>query len=184
MKYHNNIHIKNAGIARTLLDQASADFIARIMIDRGFNVTRLCAKDPETLTYINLLHTLFPKAKFIYMIRDGRASAYSHFQHLFSDRSIKRLGYSNSTLYSKCLHKWNDFNRVASYECSKIGKSFCLAIRYEDLVKDTEKVLKVMIEFLGEKWHPEILHHQEHIGDSVILAKAEWSSDQVVSVLF
>ena len=151
------------------------------MINRGFNVSRLCAKDPETLTYINHLHVLFPNAKFIYMIRDGRASAYSHFLHLLNDKSIKRMGYSNSSLYSKCLTKWHDFNRIASYECSKVGKNICLAIKYEDLVKKTEKILRIILEFLGEKWYSDMLQHQKHIGDSVILSKVEWSSDQVVS---
>ena len=36
-----------------------------------------CVKDVDILFYTEYLHGLFPNAKFIYMIRDGRAAAYS-----------------------------------------------------------------------------------------------------------
>ena len=64
-------------IAPEVIDSAAVEFITHMMLNRGFKAKRQCVKDVDILFYIEYLHELFPKAKFIYMIRDGRAAAYS-----------------------------------------------------------------------------------------------------------
>ena len=52
-----------------------AGFINRIMTSRGLKAPRMCAKDPDIVKHLIFMHELFPKAKFIYMVRDGRAAS-------------------------------------------------------------------------------------------------------------
>ncbi|KAL7677965.1 hypothetical protein ACOME3_004194 [Neoechinorhynchus agilis] len=67
---------REAKLSRDLLDNAFASFILQIITrpDKNTNKnTRFCDKDPFMLKYTDHLIRLFPKAKFILMIRDGRA---------------------------------------------------------------------------------------------------------------
>lgn len=60
-----------------MLDNAVASFTLEIIARHGEPAPRLCNKDPFTLRSAVYLHTLFPKAKFILLIRDGRAVVHS-----------------------------------------------------------------------------------------------------------
>lgn len=60
-----------------VLDNAVASFTLEIIARHGEPAPRLCNKDPFTLRSAVYLHTLFPKAKFILLIRDGRAVVHS-----------------------------------------------------------------------------------------------------------
>jgi protein-tyrosine sulfotransferase len=53
------------------------------MFNRGLKSKRICAKDPLIVLSTEYLHKIYPNAKIIYMIRDGRAAAYSHMVYLF-----------------------------------------------------------------------------------------------------
>lgn len=65
--------LKEAGIDEDVLDSALSAFILEIIVKHGVPAPRLCNKDPFTLRSAVYLRKLFPKAKFILMIRDGRA---------------------------------------------------------------------------------------------------------------
>jgi len=117
------------------------------------------------------LHQLFPRAKFIYLIRDGRAAAYSHILKVQESMTPK--------MYGMYLKAWYEFNRDNMRECKKIGPDFCLIVKYEDLVLHPEKTLKNVMKFLNEEWNNELLRHHDHI-DNITLSKFEWSTDQVI----
>ena len=52
-------------------------FTLQVIVGHGKPAPRLCNKDPFTLRAATYLHKIFPKAKFILMIRDGRAVVHS-----------------------------------------------------------------------------------------------------------
>lgn len=60
-----------------VLDSAIAAFILEIIVKHGEPAPRLCNKDPLTLKYGDYLIDLFPNSKFIFMVRDGRATVHS-----------------------------------------------------------------------------------------------------------
>ena len=71
--------MKNADIKDSLVDSAIVDFVSNVMLNRNLKKSkRACAKDPNIVLYTEYLHQLFPNAKIIHMVRDGRAAAYSH----------------------------------------------------------------------------------------------------------
>ncbi|XP_018649781.1 putative kunitz-type protease inhibitor [Schistosoma mansoni] len=79
--------LSQSGITDNVLDDASAAFIATVIQEMGPQAPRLCHKDPSSFIYLEELADLFPKAKFIHMIRDGRAAIASTI-HFFSFKSV------------------------------------------------------------------------------------------------
>ena len=69
--------LEEAGITAEVLDSAIGSFILEIIVRHGKPSSRLCNKDPFTLRSAVYLEYLFPNAKFIFMIRDGRAVVHS-----------------------------------------------------------------------------------------------------------
>ena len=60
-----------------VLDSAISSFMLEVIVGHGEPAQRLCNKDPFTIKSATYLHQLFPKAKFIFMVRDGRATVHS-----------------------------------------------------------------------------------------------------------
>jgi protein-tyrosine sulfotransferase len=118
------------------------------------------------------IHGIFPNSKFIYMVRDGRAVAYSYMLQVRDKMSALK--------YRSYLRTWNSFNIKAMNDCKKLGDESCLKIRYEDLVLHPEKTLKKVVKFLKIKWTSELLNHHNHIGKKISVSKTEWSTHQIV----
>lgn len=60
-----------------VLNSAIASFCLEIIAKHGDPAPRLCNKDPLTLKMGSYVLELFPNAKFIFMVRDGRATVHS-----------------------------------------------------------------------------------------------------------
>ena len=60
-----------------VLDAAVAAFCLEVIARHGDPAPRLCNKDPLTLKSATYLAEIFPNSKFIFMVRDGRATVHS-----------------------------------------------------------------------------------------------------------
>lgn len=60
-----------------VINSAIAAFCLEVIAHHGEPAARLCNKDPLTLKSADYLSELFPEAKFIFMVRDGRATVHS-----------------------------------------------------------------------------------------------------------
>lgn len=169
---HLDLDLVNAGINASIVDSAIVNFISYVMTNRGFSAKRLCAKDPDIILYMEYIHSILPKAKFIYMVRDGRAAAYSLMLQIKERLSL--------SVYKSYLSTWASFNRIASRTCDTLGPNYCLLVKYEDLVLHPERTLKRVLNYLGENWTDKLLKHHEHIGDEIQISKTEWSSHQII----
>jgi len=168
-----NEDLKNANLNVSLIDSSIVEFIHHVMNNRGFNARRSCTKDPEIVRNIEYLHSLFPNAKFIYMIRDGRAAAYSLMVQLKENLTWRK--------YRAYLSTWNQFNKDVTRQCDNVGQEFCLIVKYEDLCLHPKSTLERVIQFLNENWSDKLLNHQNFIGSDIIVSKTEWSSHQIVN---
>lgn len=72
-----SMRLEQAGITKSVLDSAIAAFTLEIIAKHGQPASRLCNKDPLTIKMGTYVIDLFPNAKFIFMVRDGRATAHS-----------------------------------------------------------------------------------------------------------
>ncbi|KAA3679125.1 protein-tyrosine sulfotransferase [Paragonimus westermani] len=104
-----------AGVFPEAFDQAVAAFILKTVEKMGPPADYLCHKQPLTFIYLKYLAELFPKAKFIHMLRDGRAAVASSVDFEPSTKQLRQAIHTNS------LGKWastdylakNPFMRVA-----------------------------------------------------------------------
>ncbi|XP_078081064.1 protein-tyrosine sulfotransferase 1-like isoform X1 [Mustelus asterias] len=168
--------LDEAGVTDEVLDSAMQAFLLEIIVKHGEPATYLCNKDPFALKSLTYLSKIFPNAKFILMIRDGRASV-----HSMITRKVTIAGFDLSS-YRDCLTKWNRAIETMYNQCLETGFNKCLPVHYEQLVLHPETWMKNVLKFLGVPWNKAVLHHEEMIGKAggVSLSKVERSTDQVI----
>ncbi|MEO1516114.1 MAG: sulfotransferase [Bacteroidota bacterium] len=101
-------------------------------------------KSPNIEYFANDIMLLMPKAKFLHIVRDGRAVAYS-----MSTRSSRNLLLS--------AQKWADGNVCSLVNQQILGPDRFKIIRYEDLLTQPEKVMRSVCDFLELPFVPEML---------------------------
>lgn len=117
--------------------------------DRG-DVRVVGEKTPDNLHHFRFLAAMFPKARFVHVVRDGRDCAVSGWYHNLRatpewtektygtiDAYIPRF----AEIWAKEMAEAEDFRRRAP------GR--CLTVRYEDLSAAPEATLAPVLRFLG-----------------------------------
>lgn len=167
--------LQEGGITDEVLDAAMSAFILEVIVRHGRPAPRLCNKDPFTLRAAVYLHHLFPKAKFLLMVRDGRAVV-----HSIITRKVTITGYDLSD-YRQCLKRWNAAMSSMYNQCQQLGPSLCLPVVYEQLVLHPKAWMQRILAFLEVPWNDSVLHHEQAINQSgIALSKLERSTDQVI----
>lgn len=156
--------LQEAGLNEDVLDGATRAFVSEIILNHGKMAKYLCNKDPLVLNYMEDLARIFPLSKFILMIRDGRAVAYS-----IVSRNVTISGVDSKNYLSAALF-WNKVVSRMSTECRN-HRDRCLVIHYEHLVTDPKLWMSTILKFLGIPWHDNVLHHHELINSEVLLSK-------------
>ncbi|XP_022061698.1 protein-tyrosine sulfotransferase 1-like isoform X1 [Acanthochromis polyacanthus] len=170
------IRLDEAGVTDQVLDSAVRAFLLEVIVGHGEPAPRLCNKDPFALKSLSYLARLFPKAKFVLMLRDGRATV-----HSMISRKVTISGFDLNS-YRDCLTKWSSAVETMFSQCQAAGEARCLPVRYEQLVLHPEEEMRKLLHFLELQWDPSVLHHEELIGKAggVSLSKVERSTDQVM----
>ena len=105
-------------------------------------ITALGDKTPAHSFHIDSLRSLFPEARFIHMLRDGRDVTVSAFHH--KERVLRKLGQNNpdADLNQEApalLHKWAEFTR-AVLQADADGHPIH-TVRYESMLTDPTNTL-------------------------------------------
>ncbi len=100
---------------------------------------------PSNIQFAEFLNYLFPEAKFIHIVRDGRAVAASQIPLDWGPNTISESAYS-----------WVEVIKNGLYT-EEILKDKIIKVKYEDLVTDTEMILKKICDFLEINYLPEML---------------------------
>nr|XP_015222957.1 PREDICTED: protein-tyrosine sulfotransferase 1 isoform X1 [Lepisosteus oculatus]XP_015222958.1 PREDICTED: protein-tyrosine sulfotransferase 1 isoform X1 [Lepisosteus oculatus] len=169
------MRLDEAGVTDEVLDSAMQAFLLEIIVKHGEPAAYLCNKDPFALKSLTYLAKIFPHAKFILMIRDGRASV-----HSMISRKVTIAGFDLGS-YRDCLTKWNRAIETMYAQCQEAADK-CLPVHYEQLVLHPEKWMRKLLKFLDIPWNEAVLHHEDLIGKAggVSLSKVERSTDQVI----
>ncbi|XP_069827298.1 protein-tyrosine sulfotransferase 1 isoform X2 [Dendropsophus ebraccatus] len=170
------IRLDEAGVTDEVLDAAMQAFLLEIIVKHGEPAPYLCNKDPFALKSLSYLAKIFPNAKFVLMVRDGRASV-----HSMISRKVTIAGFDLNS-YRDCLTKWNRAIETMYNQCIEVGYDRCMMVHYEQLVLHPERWMKTLLKFLTIPWNDAVLHHEEMIGKAggVSLSKVERSTDQVI----
>lgn len=105
-------------------------------------------KTPLYVRHMRLIQSLLPEARFVHIIRDGRDVALSHKGLWFGPDSIEEA--------ARWWVSWIEEARSQSRHLSHY-----LEIRYEDLVLDTEAILKRVSAFVSLPWNPVMLEYHK-----------------------
>ncbi len=155
----------SGGISENMIDSAVRAFIYEILSQHSKSADIFCDKDPFVLKYAAYISTLFSNAKFLLLIRDGRAVI-----HSVMTRNVTITGFS-STDYRQNLKLWDKGIETMVSQCTEIGNTQCLMVYYEGLVLQPKKTIENILKFLDLKWVDDVLHHEEFIGKRISLSK-------------
>lgn len=169
-----NERLQNAGMTDEIIDSAVGSFILEVIVKHGKTAKNLCNKDPLVLRYSMYMKKVFPKSKYILMIRDGRSTV-----HSIIKRKVTITGF-NLDSFKDCMVRWNSIIEHMYAQCIEVGPETCMPVYYEQLVLHPEKNMKSILKFLDIPFNEAVLHHEKYIGNEVSLSKVERSSDQVI----
>lgn len=110
-------------------------------------------KDPEHALHFKELGPLFPEAKFIHIIRDGRGVFLSAWHHNVrsKDKNLDRLGFED--FLGITATEWSSRVRRARESSQALGNRY-FELRYEDLVAEPELWMTRALDFLGADSSP------------------------------
>jgi hypothetical protein len=111
------------------------------------NKVRYGDKTPLYCEYIEPIRRILPEARFIHIIRDGRDSALS----------LRPLWFAPGKDITTLAKQWQQLVRAAR---AAAGEDY-LEIRYEDLVTDTETVLRKVCAFIELPFDAVMLRYYE-----------------------
>ncbi len=127
---------------------------------------RFANKNLQNSFRVRLLNAIFPDVKFIHIIRDGRAVAFSilnkkEVEHAtspillvgFKDILRDKYQHKRSELYNYGL-AWKEYVKKAR-EASAIAQGRYYEVRYENLVREPYNELRKVVDFCELDWYSE-----------------------------
>lgn len=137
---------------RTIVDEIITDVKERsfaglycAMIERyakeSGNKPRWGEKTPHNLFFVKEILEDIPNCQFIFITRDGRDASADYLQSAFGPRNI----FCAAEFWKVCQ------NAVKPWR-EKLNSSQWMDVKYETLVREPEKTLKEICEFIGERY--------------------------------
>lgn len=136
----------------------AALLLAFTKTDPGKQPQAIGEKTPDNVRYFDVLHAIFPAAKFLNVVRDGRDCAISGwFHNLRSDPDWIRTKFPSLSAYATMFaREWAA--DIAHAECfAAAHPNACMTVRYEALLDETAAVLREVLDFLDVAAGPEMV---------------------------
>lgn len=145
-----------AGVSSEMLDRAAAAFTNQLLREWGQGFPRVAEKTPGNLLHMRSLARIHPRARFIHVIRDGRAVVNSLMKvNWCNPKTGKSLWYCESV--DKAALYWAE--NIKQIRAQSPGPERYLELRYEDLVSKPEAAMRAVLAWLNEPWDPAVLAH-------------------------
>ncbi|MGI8728183.1 MAG: sulfotransferase family protein [Solirubrobacterales bacterium] len=106
-------------------------------------------KTPNYVKRMKQIERTIPEARFIHMIRDGRDAALSRFKRLLKDPPPMET----------VAERW--VKKIEGARADAGDLAHYIEVRYEDLVRETERELRRVSEFLELPWDESMLRYYE-----------------------
>jgi len=168
----------------------SADFTERLLTDLMAKAgkSRWGDKSPANIKIIPDLFHRFPNARFVHCIRDGRDVVCS--LHTHPPAFLKGTKNNDGTIipWDQCIERWR--SHVQMGIALRHDRRY-YEIKYEDLIREPERTLRNLLQWLEEPWAPNILNNarfnrvETHPGVSKPInasAFGRWNTDLPIEV--
>ena len=139
----------------------SAAFLAYARLRRKM---RWGDKTPRYVAHIDLLSRLWPEARVVHLVRDGRDVALSYADVPFGPRSVAGVA-----------RLWAQRVRAGMTAGRTLGAERYLEARYEAFVADPEGQARRLCDFLGVRYDPGMLDHTERSAAEVLPRAARFN---------
>lgn len=136
-----NISISNRNV-KSLIET----FYKNILENSGKE--QLGEQTPDHTPYLESINNLFPNAKIIHLIRDGR------------DCSLSQIKRRKDYNIFKSAKLWNAYNELL-LKFGQNNKERYLCIKYEELIANPERTIKSICSFLNEPYISSMLDYQK-----------------------
>lgn len=127
-------------------------------------------KTPGYVLDLDLLARLFPEARFVHVIRDGRDVAMSYLERQFGPGDL-----GQAALY------WRQRVTAGQDSGARLGPQRYQELRYEELIDDPEETLKKVCGFIALEYDPSMLRYFERV-DQLTAAAADPGAHQSLSL--
>lgn len=160
---HERIRLWDAPLDRDriLADLPLADYgalLCRVQAEyaRAKNKPFWANIDIATMDNMDLVNAWVPTARFVHIVRDGRDVALSH----------QTMPYGAGNI-ADCARAWTSRVGVNCKMGRILGPDRYCALRFEDLVNDSEATLKKLCQFLGVAFDPAMLRYTEMVEEKI-----------------
>ncbi|HET6182082.1 MAG TPA: sulfotransferase [Acetobacteraceae bacterium] len=146
-----------AGEARALRQPRLADIadLVYTAFRRRSGKPRTGDKTPPYVTIIPELAAIYPDARFIHLVRDGRDVVTSYL-----DADFPGVFWDAEFAWTRAIR------RVRAAQAGPLAERI-LEVRYEELVSNPESTVRGICDFLGEAFEPGMLRYQESVAEKV-----------------
>jgi len=124
---------------------------------------RYAEKSPGFVMHVPLLAGLFPEARFVHIIRDGRDVALSYRASSWGTKDIAESAYY-----------WRRFVTRGRETGRRLGPERYREVRYEQLVDDPELIVRDLCVFMDLSFEPEMLRYFERAGSVLGKIDGPW----------
>jgi hypothetical protein len=133
-------------------------------------------KVPTYVLDIPVLHELFPYARFVHLIRDGRDVCSSVLQWERRHRGFAKLATWEVDRVSTTALWWERWVRAGREAGAPLGPELYYELRYEALVADPERACRGLCDFLRLPYDDRMLafHLGRERDDATLSAKQAW----------
>ena len=155
-----------ARFAARMPARTPASFLATLYSDYAeqYGAARWGDKTPIYTSYVDLIADMFPTARFVHIIRDGRDVALSMLDK-WGDKEPHVDIFFTARNYVRRI-------RAARTAGQRLDPDRYYEMRYEALVQDPERELGAVCEFLGEEYFPEMA--QPHVLARETIEPGSW----------
>ena len=117
---------------------------------------RYADKTPNHVLYISRLARMFPEARFVHIIRDGRDVALSYLNVEWGPNNVEDAAL-----------EWRRRVTRGRRAGQRLGPRRYREIRYEELVEEPERTVRQLCAFLGLAWDDGLLRYYERAGEVI-----------------
>ncbi len=127
-------------------------------------------KTPDLNFHLAEIDQMLPSARFIHLVRDPRSNALSLHRRQHYDLAL-------------AAQRWREINGLAEAQAVLYGGDRFLSVKYEDLLLDTERVMRRVCAFLGLAFDESVLKpgKEEEFLAGKAYVKAELQKEKVFS---
>jgi tetratricopeptide (TPR) repeat protein len=155
----------------SLRSKLASDYL-RILGAHSREATRVIDKAPINADYLGLIHSVFPRARFIYLRRDPIDTCLSCYFQQFSPAM------NFTTDLADLADYYREHRRLLAHWRSALPPGTLLEVPYAQLVADQEKWSRTILEFIGLPWDERCLDF--HKTERAVTTASVWQVRQKI----